>query len=384
MRTKEPRVYEREGFFWIDVYVNGKRIRKSLDTTNLVEANIKKYQLLAKWQTEPPVTNTVVKKSNEISLVDCLQGYINYVKDDKIKPRTKAYISGMETQMIKLINGLGVGYGETYHFDRNQAITSITHTDLSELKKDRIKHLKPATISHELRFLRAAINHAKFMGFKTPELKISTPPAPRRERYFSNEEFKQLYDALSPEKAGLSRYHKDCYRNAQHLALYLRLTGARWIEVANLRFRNINFEEKLIVMMTAKRRANHTRILAMPGILETMLSDRMERAKRDNPDSYKNDLVFPAGDGEIKKQACRLIHKTICKLGFNKDRADNDRLCVHSLRHAYAVHALASGEITIFDLAGLLGHQDVKTTQIYAKHVPSALVNRARNVPVPF
>ena len=44
----------------------------------------------------------------------------------------------------------------------------------------------------------------------------------------------------------------------------------------------------------------------------------------------------------------------------------NKSVGIHGLRHSYATHLLKSGTDMVF-IQKLLGHQDIKTTEIYAK-----------------
>jgi integrase len=62
-----------------------------------------------------------------------------------------------------------------------------------------------------------------------------------------------------------------------------------------------------------------------------------------------------------------IVFDTKCAEGFQKgaDRINKD-VGIHGLRHSFATHLLESGT-DISYIQKLLGHNDVKTTMIYAK-----------------
>jgi site-specific recombinase XerD len=53
-------------------------------------------------------------------------------------------------------------------------------------------------------------------------------------------------------------------------------------------------------------------------------------------------------------------------LRVSKKANINKSVGIHGLRHSYATHLLESGTDMVF-IQKLLGHQDIKTTEIYAK-----------------
>ena len=57
-----------------------------------------------------------------------------------------------------------------------------------------------------------------------------------------------------------------------------------------------------------------------------------------------------------------------------KKHAQNQRICVHSLRHACATHMLKRGA-NILHIQQLLGHSSPKTSQIYTRLYPRDLIS---------
>ena len=67
--------------------------------------------------------------------------------------------------------------------------------------------------------------------------------------------------------------------------------------------------------------------------------------------------------GRTPRQADRYV-RALKRAGL----ADRKELVFHSLRHSFATAYLAGGA-AITDLQGILGHQSIETTQIYARMV---------------
>jgi len=80
---------------------------------------------------------------------------------------------------------------------------------------------------------------------------------------------------------------------------------------------------------------------------------------------------------------CQFNHKysarsiqTILKRALNKCKIKK-RITVHSLRHSFATHLVEQGtDIRI--IQEILGHKDIRTTQIYT-HISSANISKVKN-----
>ena len=66
-------------------------------------------------------------------------------------------------------------------------------------------------------------------------------------------------------------------------------------------------------------------------------------------------------DGQYSVRSVQSVFKNAMK-----NAKINKTVGIHGLRHSYATHLLESGTDMVF-IQKLLGHQDIKTTEIYAK-----------------
>jgi len=170
-------------------------------------------------------------------------------------------------------------------------------------------------------------------------------------------------------------------------------TGMRKMECLRLRVQDIDFDYRQIVVRSGK--GDKDRVTVIPDVLVEQLLKQLEKARaihnhdleqgygeaalpfalaRKYPNAGKErrwQYVFPAThrsvdpySGLIRRHhwfetnVSRAIKEATRRLGINK------RVSVHTLRHSFATHLLEDG-YDIRTVQELLGHKDVKTTQIY-------------------
>jgi len=170
-------------------------------------------------------------------------------------------------------------------------------------------------------------------------------------------------------------------------------TGMRKMECLRLRVQDIDFDYRQIVIRSGK--GDKDRFTVLPDVLVEKLQKQLDRARaihnhdleegygevalphalaRKYPDAGKEwrwQYVFPATHRSVdpytglirrhhwfETNVSRAIREATRRLGITK------RVSVHTLRHSFATHLLEDG-YDIRTVQELLGHKDVKTTQIY-------------------
>lgn len=197
------------------------------------------------------------------------------------------------------------------------------------------------------------------------------------------------------------------------MVLLMYGTGMRILEVIRLRVKDVDFGNNLIVVRDGKGKKD--RVVPLPGNCRRPLTEQIGRAKalhkRDLRNGYGTvflpkalkrkypntdrafhwQYVFPSAklsrdprSGRVQRHHVfesavqKSLKRAVSLAGIDKD------VHAHTMRHSFATHMLASGA-DIRTVQELLGHSDVRTTEIYThvlKTGPRAAVSPADRIGV--
>jgi site-specific recombinase XerD len=143
--------------------------------------------------------------------------------------------------------------------------------------------------------------------------------------------------------------------NLKHLVM-LKLCygmGLRVSEIVNLKITDIDSDRMLVHIEAAKGKKD--RYVTLPNsVLEELRIYFTEYRPR-------NYLFEGQYGGQYSARSAQAVFKTAMrKAKINKT------VGIHGLRHSYATHLMEAGTDMLF-IQKLLGHKDIKTTEIYAK-----------------
>lgn len=129
--------------------------------------------------------------------------------------------------------------------------------------------------------------------------------------------------------------------------------GLRVSEVINLKVEDIDLLELTIHIKSAKGKKD--RISIIPKTLKTGLQNQMVGKKT-------GEYVFESiRRGKLTSRTAQIIFsKALKKVGIKKNAT------FHSLRHSFATHLLENG-VDVRYVQELLGHSNIRTTQMYTK-----------------
>jgi site-specific recombinase XerD len=153
--------------------------------------------------------------------------------------------------------------------------------------------------------------------------------------------------------------------NVKHklILMFLYYAGLRLNEVRNLRWQDIDFDRDSIHIKTAK--GEKERVVFLHQKLKEML---------EVCGVSKQGLVFRSqrGNKYNKRTIQQIVKNAGKKVGIKK------KTTPHTLRHSFATHLLEAGA-DIRYIQHLLGHKDLKTTQIYT-HIANKDIKKLANL----
>ena len=131
--------------------------------------------------------------------------------------------------------------------------------------------------------------------------------------------------------------------------MFLYYAGLRLDESRNLSWRDIDFDREIIHLKTTKG-DKERRVFLHKRLIETLESIGIK----------ESGWIFLSQRGSKynKRTIQQIVKNASRKVGIKKN------ITPHTLRHSFATHLLESGA-DIRYIQQLLGHKDLKTTQIY-------------------
>ena len=330
-------LYKRpNGFWYIGYYENGRRRWKSTSATTKSAA----LKILTEFG------RSTHSKIANICLSEFITQFCSLRSSDlRISTVRRIYLPAFRT--FQAICG-------------NRTLDSYTLRDVETYKSRRLTTCAPTTVNIEFRSLRAAFNLAvKWQMLQdNPFSKSKQIRIPERlPVYFSKEDFRKFITSVKEPIL------KDIF-------LFAALTGLRLGEILSLNWDNVDLERRLVVVANSNgfsTKSGRCRIVPMNSAVLDILGQR---------EATKGVCAAVFHSGSTRLQHSYVQHK------FKKyvRRATlNDNLRFHSLRHTFATW-LVQGGVNIYEVQKLLGHSDVRTTEIYSHLTTSELQDAVNKI----
>jgi integrase len=254
----------------------------------------------------------------------------------------------------------------------SKVLADLKSEELEEFRKRRVSlGMKPQTIQHELNLIRSSIKYVKKQGYQVPELSFpSLKISKGRLRYLSTDEEQRLLQQLDPDREGpglqplakrnvkMTQSLQDCY----DLVVLLLDTGARYGEIADLRWNQIDLENRLVRLWRPK--VQNESVLFM--------TDRVHDVFQQRKLASASEHVFTNRQGGPRGYAAQSIKKSFNRAGLTD-------CTIHTLRHTHATRLIQNG-LSLYEVRSVLGHSDIKTTLRYAHLEQTDVTSKARDV----
>ena len=242
-------------------------------------------------------------------------------------------------------------YKTTFKYFKNHfgniPLSEITTPEVESYLSIRLKNTSVYAARHDLLNLSCAFNKAVRDGYllKNPCKGIRKFKLPEKlPMFYSKEDFKKLISVIDEE-------------DLKDLTIFAVNTGLRQGELIALEWRQVDFEQRIITLdnQTHLTKGKSIRTIPLNYSAHNILTQRLIKEKI----SEHNYIFTYKGEKIDQGFLSRYFKKFILAAGLNP------KLNFHSLRHSFASWLVQAG-ISIYTVSKLLGHSDIKTTQIYA------------------
>jgi integrase len=228
--------------------------------------------------------------------------------------------------------------------DSKSDISKITCLDVEKFILLKRKSVKERIVNGYLATLQGAFQRAAEFGMlKNNVFKVikKLKPPQNFPLFLSKEEFEKLLLKEEDEKL----------RFLYRFAVY---TGMRLGEIISLKWRTINFEKGVITVFNHDDFTTKSKKSRNLPIHKSLIEDLRNMKK--NPDEY---IFLRNGFQYTKEFISRNFKAAVIRASLNT------QYHFHTLRHTFASWLVQAG-VSIYEVSKLLGHADIKTTEIYA------------------
>ena len=297
------------GVFYADICINGKRMKKSLKTSNRKLAE----KIYSKIHSET-IEGIWFKKSQPHTLEEMLE---------------KAYPKGYSKSLVEYLGNTAL-------------IHQVTPGDVSKFKEWRSSRVSPASVNRDLATLKHSFNLAIrewewVRENPVTRIKLLKEP-PGRDRWLTDEEEQKLLQF--------------CPSFLRELVVFALNTGMRLGEIISLEWKGVDLFRRTVTILHSKNGLK--KVIPMNDPVFSLLKEKSKVRL------IKNEWVFPNSVGGLwdKTKIDKIFRRILLKTEIEDFR-------FHDLRHTFATRLVQSG-VDLYKIQKLLGHKSPLMTQRYS------------------
>ena len=332
MATLRKRKNKKGFVYLIDFYLNGKRLVRSTKTDHLPTAKLILKDIEAKIAKKQFNVDDI-KPKKKVYLKTFIPEYLDYSQKHKA-PKTQ------RMDRLALRNFLS--------FCGDRTLDSIYSKLIDGFINHRLETVKKSSVNIELRHLKSAFSKAQNWGYieRNPFKGVKLLKVPENKpKFFNQEQINQLLTVIDKE------WFREIFLFAIH-------TGLRRGEIVNLKWHDVDFDKATFKVsqdgsFTTKSKREH--VIPMNDTVFNLLISM----KRSREYVFSNENGNKRDDDRLSKQFKYYLEKA----GFDTIYS------FHSTRHTFASNLVQKG-VSLYIVSKLLGHSDIKTTEIYAHLSP--------------
>lgn len=318
---------KRTPFYQLVYEVEGKRTTVSTKTKDINEA--KKF--LASFSIPYRKNNVVFELNNSIFISKFRDEYINYLSQSK----SKAYIERSIKPAFKFL----------IEFTGDILLADLTIRLLDNFINSRFK-ISQSSAALYYRTIKAALTKAVTWDYlnTNPLKQIKAPKVTKSIPVFISEA--GLIEIINHTPSQLMK----------KIFTFAFYTGMRLGEILNMQWSWIDKNQNVIII---KNSASFTTKSKKERIIPIHRKVTKILAKQ----SFNNSSNFIFNNNSIKNINSEYVSKQFKKAV--RSAKLNDSIHFHSLRHSFASNLVQRG-VDLYVVKELLGHEDIKTTQVYS------------------
>lgn len=314
----------KNGYYYV-YYLDGNETRKSVST----KARFKSETMVFLSQLSHKLQQQQAQKCIPVSLEGFIRYFLKYSESVHKVNTTKTF----KVSFNYLVRHFG-----------NISLDALTKQNMMEYFQKRIRTSSIYRARIDLINFSSAFNKAVADNYLTtnPCTGIKRFRIPEKlPKYFSQVELAKLLETIDNT-------------DLRDVAMFAVNTGLREMEIISLTWDQIDIPGKVVILSNQSHVTKSSRVRNVP-LNKTALDVVMRRLCTGGGIlvfTYKGKRIFQNHfSGKFKKY--------IIKAGLNT------KYNFHSLRHTFASWLVQAG-VSIYEVSKLLGHADIKTTQIYA------------------